>query len=70
VKTSTGFYTGGQTNGATIAVVKVMIDTARGRCKVKGAGGIRTREQFLSLIDIGIDRMGIGYKSTPVVLGV
>jgi deoxyribose-phosphate aldolase len=24
----------------------------------------------LRLIDAGIDRMGIGYRSTPVVLGV
>jgi deoxyribose-phosphate aldolase len=47
-----------------------MLDTAKGRCKVNGSGGIRTREHFLQLIDMGIDRMGIGYKSTPVVLGL
>ena len=35
---------------------------------VKGSGAIRTREHFLKLIDMGIDRMGIGYKSVPVVL--
>jgi deoxyribose-phosphate aldolase len=70
VKTSTGFYTGGTANGATIEVIKTMIDTADGRIKVKGSGGIRTREHFLQLIDMGIDRMGIGYKSTPVVLGI
>ncbi len=70
VKTSTGFFTGGANNGATPEVVKVMIDAANGRCKVKGAGGIRTRERFLQLIDMGIDRMGIGYRSTAEVLGV
>ena len=70
VKTSTGFFTGGRSDGATIQVIQVMMDTARGRCKVKGSGGIRTREHFLELIDMGIDRMGIGYRSTPVVLGV
>ena len=37
-------------------------------CKVKGSGCIRTREHFLKLIDMGIDRMGVGYKSVPVVL--
>ena len=38
--------------------------------KIKGSGCIRTREHFLKLIDMGIDRMGVGYKSTPVVLGL
>jgi len=70
VKTSTGFYTGGRSDGATLEVVQAMMDVAKGRCKIKGSGGIRTREYFLELIDLGIDRMGVGYKSTPVVLGV
>jgi len=70
VKTSTGFYTGGKNDGATIEMIKVMMDTAKGRIKVKGSGGIRTQQHFFDLIDMGIDRMGIGYKSTPVVLGV
>ena len=47
-----------------------MMDAADGKAKVKGSGCIRTREHFLKLIDMGIDRMGIGYKSTPVVLGL
>jgi deoxyribose-phosphate aldolase len=69
VKTSTGFFTGGTSNGATIEAIKVMMDASRGRCKVKAAGGIRDREKFFALIDMGIDRMGIGYKSTPLMLG-
>lgn len=69
VKTSTGFYTGGPSLGATPELISAMIARANGRCKVKGSGGIRTREHFLQLIDMGIDRMGVGYKSTPVVLG-
>mgnify|MGYP001062047631 FL=1 len=44
------------------------MDVAGDRCKIKGSGAIRTREHFLKLIDMGIDRMGIGYRSTPVVL--
>jgi deoxyribose-phosphate aldolase len=70
VKTSTGFYTGGESKGATVEVIRVMQETAKGRCKVKGSGGIRTREHFLQLIDMGIDRMGIGYRSTAEVLGL
>lgn len=70
VKTSTGFYTGGASNGATTEVIAAMMETARGRVKIKGSGGIRTQEHFFQLIDMGIDRMGIGYKSTPVVLGI
>ncbi len=70
VKTSTGFFTGGSSVGASVEVVRRMMEAAGGRCRVKGSGGIRTREQFFALIDLGIDRMGIGYKSTPVVLGL
>ncbi|MDR1033998.1 MAG: deoxyribose-phosphate aldolase [Bifidobacteriaceae bacterium] len=69
-KTSTGFYTGGPSQGATVQVIREMLDVAAGRIKIKGSGSIRTREHFLELIDLGIDRMGIGYKSTPVVLGL
>lgn len=69
-KTSTGFYTGGACVGATPELIQLIMDTAKGRCKVKGSGCIRTREHFLQLIDMGIDRMGVGYRSTPVVLGL
>ncbi|MCL2175685.1 MAG: deoxyribose-phosphate aldolase [Treponema sp.] len=70
VKTSTGFFTGGTNNGAIPEIISTMIDTVKGRCKIKGAGGIRDQAAFFKLIDMGIDRMGIGYKSTPVVLGI
>ncbi|HOA21922.1 MAG TPA: deoxyribose-phosphate aldolase [Anaerolineaceae bacterium] len=70
LKTSTGFFTGGKSDGATSEVIALMIETARGRCKVKGSGGIRDQQHFFELIDMGIDRMGIGYRSTPVVLGM
>ncbi len=70
VKTSTGFYTGGKSDGATVEVIQAMLDVAQGRCKIKGSGGIRDQEHFFKLIDMGIDRMGVGYRSTPVVLGV
>jgi len=70
VKTSTGFFTGGVSNGATNEVITRMMAAANGRCKIKGSGGIRDQQHFFELIDLGIDRMGIGYKSTPVVLGM
>ncbi|MDO4572080.1 MAG: deoxyribose-phosphate aldolase [Clostridia bacterium] len=69
VKTSTGFYTGGPCVGAAPELIERMIAYVGGRCKVKGSGCIRTREHFLRLIDMGVDRMGVGYRSTPVVLG-
>ena len=70
IKSSTGFYTGSENIGASIEVVQAMIVAGEGTIKVKGSGGIRTREHFLKLIDMGIDRMGIGYRSTPEVLGL
>lgn len=69
VKSSTGFYTGGPNVGATEEVVAIMMEYS-GDAQVKGSGCIRTREHFLKLIDMGIDRMGIGYRSTPEVLGL
>jgi deoxyribose-phosphate aldolase len=68
-KTSTGFFTGGRSDGATVEVIQAMLDAACGRIKIKGSGGIRTQQHFFQLIDMGIDRMGVGYRSTPVVLG-
>lgn len=70
IKSSTGFYTGGQSVGASLEVVAAMMEAGEGKIKVKGSGCIRTREHFLKLIDMGIDRMGIGFASTPVVLGL
>lgn len=70
VKTSTGFLTGFELYGATLDIVKIMMEEVAGKCKIKGSGCIRTRQHFLDLIDLGIDRMGIGYRSVPVVLGI
>ena len=74
IKTSTGFYTGapthGERTGAFDDMVDLMQDAAAGRARVKGSGAIRDRAHFLRLIDKGIDRMGVGYRSVPVVLGL
>lgn len=68
VKTSTGFLTGYEAHGATPETIRIMMDEAGNNIKIKGSGCIRTREHFLKLIDMGIDRMGVGYRSVPVVL--
>jgi len=70
VKTSTGFLTGHELKGAAPEVIQILMDEVGGSCKVKGSGCIRSREHFLKLIDMGIDRMGVGYKSVPVVLNL
>ena len=70
IKTSTGFLTGFEAVGAAVPVIEMIMDQNKGRAKIKGSGCIRTREHFLTLIDMGIDRMGVGYKSVPVVLGL
>lgn len=70
VKTSTGFLTGHEAHGATPEVIAIMQEECGDKCKVKGSGCIRTRGHFLQLIDMGIDRMGVGYRSVPVVLGL
>ena len=68
IKSSTGFATGVESVGATPDVVAQMMEAAEGKIAVKGSGCIRTCEHFFDLIDMGIDRMGVGYRSTPVVL--
>jgi len=69
-KTSTGFLTGHDCCGGTPEVVRIMMEEIQGKCRIKGSGCIRTQEHFFKLIDMGIDRMGIGYRSVPTVLGL
>ncbi len=70
IKTSTGFLTGRTLRGAANDVVEIVIDQNRGRVKVKGSGCVRTREHFMELIDLGVDRIGLSYSSAPVVFGL
>ena len=70
VKTSTGFITGVEAKGATIEIIDLLLSEVQGKCRVKGSGGIRTQQHFFTLINKGIDRMGVGYLSVPVVLGL
>ncbi len=63
VKTSTGFNGA----GATVEAVKAMLDTAKGRIKVKPSGGIRNFETAKMYVDMGADRLGIGYSSCKAI---
>lgn len=59
VKSSTGFYQteGGKPNGATPEGIKIMIKNA-GKLPVKAAGGVRTHQEALDMIKLGIQRIG------------
>jgi deoxyribose-phosphate aldolase len=66
VKTSTGFTS----TGATVEGVAAMVDQAKGRIKVKASGGIRDYAGAKKFVDMGVERLGIGYSgSLPVCTG-
>ncbi len=54
VKTSTGLHPAG---GATVEDVRLMKENAP-NCKIKAAGGIRTAQQALAMLEAGADRIG------------
>ena len=54
VKTSTGF----SKSGATVEDVFLMKSVAGEKCQVKAAGGIRTYDDAMKMIDAGADRLG------------
>lgn len=59
VKSSTGFYPteNGQPNGATIPTITIMLDNAA-PLPVKAAGGVRTFEEAVTMINLGVQRIG------------
>ena len=59
VKSSTGFYTTGNNlpNGATIPTIKMMLENAS-PLPVKAAGGVRTYEEAVAMIQLGVKRIG------------
>ena len=54
VKTSTGFSTG----GASFEDVKLMKDVVKDNCLIKAAGGVKTKDDFLKMIELGANRIG------------
>ena len=65
VKTSTGFNGGGANEEA----IEIMLNAVRGSTKVKASGGIRNVEQANRFIEMGCDRLGVGFSTTPVLCG-
>lgn len=56
-KTSTGFVKNGQ--GAKVSDIELMAETLKGSgVKIKASGGIKTKEQALSMIKAGASRLG------------
>lgn len=64
VKTSTGFGKGGATAGD-IALMRRIVGSAMG---VKASGGVRSREDALTMVASGADRIGAS-ASVKIVLG-
>lgn len=54
VKTSTGFAP----SGASIEDLKLMRASVSGKVKVKAAGGVRTLDQLLEVMSVGVSRSG------------
>ena len=59
VKSSTGFFktVSGKPNGATFESIKIMSENAK-PLKIKAAGGVKTKEDALKMITLGVDRIG------------
>lgn len=55
VKTSTGF----NGEGATVHAVEILLDAVKGRAKVKASGGIRTWQEAVRFVEMGVDRLGV-----------
>lgn len=63
VKTSTGF----NGEGAKEEDVKIMLEAASGRIKVKASGGIRDAERAQMFIDMGVERLGVNWSSSAAI---
>lgn len=59
VKSSTGFYptSNGKPNGATIESIQIMLENAF-PLPVKAAGGVRSYEEAVNMIKLGVKRIG------------
>ncbi len=64
VKTSTGFHS----QGATFEAIQAMLEASKSRIRVKASGGIRDFETAKQYIDMGVERLGVGSSTTPVLV--
>ena len=65
VKTSTGFSTG----GATFEDVALLKATVKDGCFIKAAGGVRSREDFEKMIELGANRIGTSSGTKLIAKG-
>ncbi len=54
VKTSTGF----SLSGATVEDIRLMKEVVQNDCKIKAAGGVKTFDDCMKMIEAGADRIG------------
>lgn len=66
IKTGTGWVSG----DANIERVKMIKQFVGDNIKIKAAGGIRTKEEFLKLYEIGIRRFGINLRSAVKIVNL
>lgn len=64
IKTGTGWIPG----IANIERIRRIKDYCKNDIKVKAAGGIRTKEDFLALYEMGVERMGINTQSAVNIM--
>lgn len=65
VKTSTGF----NGEGAREKDILLMLQTAAGRIRVKASGGIRDAVAAQRFIDMGVERLGVGWNACAAICG-
>ncbi len=65
VKTSTGF----STSGATFEGVALMKKTVGDKCFIKAAGGVRSHEDMLKMIELGANRIGTSSGTKLITIG-
>lgn len=65
VKTSTGF----STNGATFEAVALMKKVVGDKCYIKAAGGVRSHDDMLKMIELGADRIGTSSGTKLISVG-
>lgn len=65
VKTGTGWVPG----TANVERIRKLKNVCGSRIMIKAAGGIRTKEEFLTLVEMGVERMGINTKSALEIVG-
>lgn len=69
IKTSTGYLKSDHIVGASPEIIELIVKEANGKIKVKGSGCVRSKERLIELIELGIDRAGVGCGSTAHILG-